>query len=385
MKGPRPYILWLPSWYPNKLDPFDGDFIQRHAQAAALHNNILVLRVVGDKKGVVTKTTKKEINKNGNLVEQIIYFKRLSSFIGKIIAGYREMKIYKLAIKSIMRENGRPAVVHVHVPMRAGLVALWIKRKYRIDFILTEHLGIYNDILKERYENRNWTFRFFTKRIFKHASKFISVSKFLGEEINRRVIKKNYSIIPNVVDTGVFNYVPGNNKNFRFIHVSNMVPLKNVEGILDAAVELRRSGENFELILIGNKDDSKSDYAKGRDLTDVSFKGEIPYRQVATEMQRSDALILFSDIENSPCVIAEALCCGLPVIATKVGGIPELLIDKNCLLIKPKYVAGLEIAMRQMLKRSRGYDRKKIAEEARLKFSYETVAKMFNELYGYFF
>ena len=29
------YILWLPSWYPNKLDPFDGDFIQRHAVAVS--------------------------------------------------------------------------------------------------------------------------------------------------------------------------------------------------------------------------------------------------------------------------------------------------------------------------------------------------------------
>ena len=47
-KPPAPYVLWLPSWYPNKLAPFDGDFIQRHAKAAALYNDILVIYAVPD-------------------------------------------------------------------------------------------------------------------------------------------------------------------------------------------------------------------------------------------------------------------------------------------------------------------------------------------------
>ena len=42
-KPPAPYVLWLPSWYPNKLSPFDGDFIQRHAKAAALYNDIAII------------------------------------------------------------------------------------------------------------------------------------------------------------------------------------------------------------------------------------------------------------------------------------------------------------------------------------------------------
>ena len=48
-------ILWLPSWYPNKLAPFEGDFIQRHAQAAALYNKIYVIKVVADDRAMITK------------------------------------------------------------------------------------------------------------------------------------------------------------------------------------------------------------------------------------------------------------------------------------------------------------------------------------------
>ena len=41
----RKKILWLASWYPNRNDPFDGDFIQRHARAAAIDHDIHVIHV----------------------------------------------------------------------------------------------------------------------------------------------------------------------------------------------------------------------------------------------------------------------------------------------------------------------------------------------------
>ena len=42
-KQQKPYILWLPSWYPNKSEPYSGDFIQRHAKAAALYDPVTVI------------------------------------------------------------------------------------------------------------------------------------------------------------------------------------------------------------------------------------------------------------------------------------------------------------------------------------------------------
>lgn len=381
MKGIQEYILWLPSWYPNKLDAFDGDFIQRHARAAALYNDIFVIKVVADKSGLVTSNTKTEINQHDNLTEQFIYFKKSSSLPGRMIGAYKELKLYKRAIKNLMKERGMPAAVHVHVPMKAGLVALWMKRKFRSKYIVTEHLGIYNDVVEDNLKNRGSFFRLSTKRIIEKASNFISVSQFLGDQVNKLVTKKDYLLIPNVVDTRLFYYAPSTNNKFRFIHVSNMVPLKNVEGILDAAARLKKSNEDFELILVGNKDQSMPGLARKLNLANVSFKGEIPYSQVATEMQQSDALILFSDMENSPCVIAEALCCGLPVIATHVGGIPELVTNNNGVLVAPRDIAGLEQAMKNMIYSHRNYDRRTIADYAKMKFNYETVGKMFGEIY----
>jgi glycosyltransferase involved in cell wall biosynthesis len=196
------------------------------------------------------------------------------------------------------------------------------------------------------------------------------------------VIKKEYDIVPNVVDTDLFCPKGTSKTIFRFIHVSNMVPLKNVKAILDAAKLLKESGENFELIMVGNKDEFYSQYADKLGLNSVvSFKAEIPYDQVAVEMQQSQAFILFSNIENSPCVIGEALCCGLPVIATNVGGIPELVSSDNGILIAPGDTAGLVNAMKEMMVSYSKYDRHEIAEDAQAKFNYSSVGKMFDRIY----
>ena len=68
------YILWLPSWYPNKLAPYDGDFIQRHAKAVSAYIPLHVLHIIRDEKGTITKSLKIEENKSGNLAEVIIYY-----------------------------------------------------------------------------------------------------------------------------------------------------------------------------------------------------------------------------------------------------------------------------------------------------------------------
>jgi glycosyltransferase involved in cell wall biosynthesis len=45
--------------------------------------------------------------------------------------------------------------------------------------------------------------------------------------------------------------------------------------------------------------------------------------------KKADAFILFSRHENFPCVVIEALCCGLPVVASNVGGIAEAVDETN--------------------------------------------------------
>lgn len=377
----RKRILWLCSWYPNKTEPFNGDFIQRHARAAALYNDIHVIHVAGDSN--LSQLKREEMHQSGSLTEEVIYFKRSYSFLGRIIANYRLRQLYHNAIRKYVAGIGLPDLVHVHVPLKAGIAAAWMKKRYKVPFIVTEHWGIYNDVVRDNYQERAGLFKKYTRMVLEMASAFTTVSRYLGEGVNRMVLKKEYNVIPNVVNTDLFFLREAPITAFRFIHVSNMVPLKNAEGILRAFKRFNENGGNSQLVMVGDADKTIRDTADELGLMDktVFFKGEIPYSQVAKEMQESHCLILFSDIENSPCVIGEALCCGLPVIATMVGGIPELLQAGTGILTEARDEAALAGRMRELKDNYQHYNRIKIAEDAKSKFSYSVIGKEFDELY----
>jgi len=364
------------------MDPFNGDFIQRHARAAALFNDIHVIHVTYDYPNDV-ENSGQELNSIGQLTEQIVYFKKKKSLKAKLTNQLRWLANYKKTIRNYIIKNGKPDLVHLHVPMKAGVLALWMKKSYKISYIVTEHWGIYNHIVEDKYASKSVAFKKYTKKIFERASKFISVSDYLAKGINRQICKKDYVVIPNAVDTDLFYYKEKEASAFRFIHVSNMVPLKNAEGILRSFKNFIQQNINAELIMVGDIGPQIRDYAQTLSFPAgaIKFLGEIPYTQVAAEMQKADCLLLFSNIENSPCVIGEALCCGLPVITTNVGGIPELTSESNSLLIESKDEDALTQAMHEMVGGINNYNRKKIAENAISKFSYSVIGKQINTVY----
>jgi len=364
------------------MDPFNGDFIQRHARAAALFNDIHVIHVTYDYPNDV-ENSGQELNSIGQLSEQIVYFKKKKSLKAKLTNQLRWLANYKKTIRNYIIKNGKPDLVHLHVPMKAGVLALWMKKNYKISYIVTEHWGIYNHIVEDKYASKSIAFKKYTKKIFERASKFISVSDYLAKGINRQICKKDYVVIPNAVDTDLFYYKEKEASAFRFIHVSNMVPLKNAEGILRSFKNFIQQNINAELIMVGDIGPQIRDYAQTLSFPAgaIKFLGEIPYTQVAAEMQKADCLLLFSNIENSPCVIGEALCCGLPVITTNVGGIPELTSESNSLLIESKDEDALTQAMHEMVGGINNYNRKKIAENAISKFSYSVIGKQINTVY----
>lgn len=376
----RKRILWLVSWYPNKTDSFDGDFIQRHARAAAVENDIHVIFVTE-----AEIQAEEEWHQTGNLTEQIIYFKKPAGLLARVRKLLMWRKLFLKAAKAYIKEKGMPDCVHVHIPWKAGLIALILKKQFGLSFLITEHWGIYNDVLPDRFSARPWLAQQAFKKIYKQASAFVTVSQFLGNGVNRLVLKKEFSIIPNVVDTSLFYYQPEKRPVFTFLHVSNMAPLKNVKLILEAfhVLVVQKGIADVQLILVGNTDDKYVNAARqfGFLGTHVHFTGVVSYNEVALEMRKAHCFVLNSLIENSPCVISEALCCGLPVIATNVGGVPELMESRKGILIAVNDVNALVNAMQKMIETYSQYNFVNIAREASESFGYHAIARQFAETY----
>ena len=382
---PRKKILWICSWYPDKLAPFNGDFIQRHAAAAMLYNDIYVIHVVGDTSGKISRK-KQEFNIEAGVTEQIIYYPATNSLLGRLISHYSWLQLYRHAIRKYISEYGKPDLVHIHIPYKAGLLGGWIKKIYNIPYIITEHWTIYQPQNLVKYEQQKPLYKSIIKRAIKGCNLFLPVSNDLGLLINKLVTEKKFSVVENVANEEYFYFTDNISKDtpFRFIHVSTMTYQKNADTIIECFCLFLEKFPATELIIVGPIPESMQKLIEKTGLSNknIFLKGEISYIDVAKEMKQAHSLVMFSRYENSPCSIIEALCCGLPVIATNVGGIPELLVKHNGLLIETLDKEALVVALASMVTNYTMYDRKKIAEQAKSRFSYPVIGKKLDEVYA---
>src|SRR5262249_50932780 len=84
---------------------------------------------------------------------------------------------------------------------------------------------------------------------------------------------------------------------------------------------------------------------------------------------------------NSPVALIEAMASGKPIVATHVGGVPEMMTDKTGLLVKPGDTEGLAEAVNYMLDHYHEYDPKVISELATARYRYEVWGRALHEIY----
>jgi glycosyltransferase involved in cell wall biosynthesis len=144
--------------------------------------------------------------------------------------------------------------------------------------------------------------------------------------------------IPNCVDVG---RMPASGPDrqadgARFImFLGWMVATKGVRELLAAWSRARRPG--WRLRMAGPADARYlADLRRDLDLTDVEFTGELAHDDAMSMLAASDAFVLPSHTEGFPNVVLEAMALAKPIVATRVGAIPEMLTDGCGVLIEPR-------------------------------------------------
>lgn len=382
-------VLWLCSWYPHATDRFDGDFIERHAKALSVFQQVDVIHLVQNTSLLINETQRTEKRSERKLYTEVVYVPVPNTPFATLTAALFNSRYYKQmldTLRNYIQQNGTPDLVHVHVPVKMGAGALWLKRKFNIPFVVTEHANIYHNRMgEESFSTYSPYFRFITKRVFDKADVLITVSDYLGKAINEIAGKKEYVVVPNVVDTSLFYYTEKKPAQpvFRFLHVSNLYPVKNPQLMLEAVQLFLQRDQSAEFIFIGNKTKEwEMKAAKlGISQEKIRFLGEIPYKKVAEEVKKADALFLYSKSETFSCVTAEALCCGLPVVSSNVGAVPELVNAANGILAEPENAEALAIALLSLKKNYWQFNCKEIAAQAAAKYSYRVVAEQLLSVY----
>ena len=378
-------VLWLSSWYPSPTQPYDGDFIQRHAKSVAAYAQVTIFYVAQMGAGVNVKQEYVMERNNDGVHERIIFFQfRKTGFmwLDKLIYNFRYYQTYRKAIRQYISSDGKPDLVHVHIPMKAGVIGRWIRRQWGIPYIISEQSSLYAQSVPGNYFTKSYRHRNTVKKIFQDAAAVTNVSAAVGKILKQLFDLPDVRVIHNTVNAEYFNYYGNRPSRFRFIHVSTLSHQKNAEGMLRAFSRLAGERKDFELVLVGPFTKTQKELVENTILQSVvTFTGEINYQAVAEQMKMASVLVLFSRHENFPCVIVEALCCGLPCIATRVGGVEEAVNDSNGILIPSENEDELLSALKEMMDKYDFYDGEAIAALATVKYSYPNIGKHFFELY----
>jgi glycosyltransferase involved in cell wall biosynthesis len=133
------------------------------------------------------------------------------------------------------------------------------------------------------------------------------------------------------VDLDRFGYhAPEAGGRLRVLNVAQLVPRKGQADLLDAIARVREHGVDIELTLVGGGEDRERLEARARELDiedRVTFRGALGQDDVLAAYRGADVFCLTSYAEGQPVVLMEAMASGLPVVATRVAGTPELVVD----------------------------------------------------------
>jgi glycosyltransferase involved in cell wall biosynthesis len=138
--------------------------------------------------------------------------------------------------------------------------------------------------------------------------------------------------------------------------IGNVGVQKGIPDLIESAGALQRAGMGFKLVLAGPFDSPSAGEQMKRRVADlgldqnIRFTGPVFGEEKAALFQAADIFVLPSYGEGVPLSMLEAMSYGLPVVATAVGGIPEVMAHQEMgLLVKPADITALGMALQKLI------------------------------------
>jgi len=201
------------------------------------------------------------------------------------------------------------------------------------------HRGDFN-----AYITQNWANRVLTGCLINQTHEIIVLAERFRKELKNFKPGKTINVLPN---TSAFQNEPDKRKGTygkRFICISNYIRTKGVEDLYEcfSTDELKE----FRLSIYGGANDaSLYNKLKSSAPSNIKILGKLSRDEVSHVLCEHDCLIMPSWNEGQPIVILEAISLGLPVIATRVGDVQDMLGEEYPFLANPKDISSLKDAI----------------------------------------
>lgn len=378
-------VLHIVAWWPHVDGPTEGIFIREQVMTLSKSCNavVMVVRFELNRSQLIPRFTVEHQAGNPAFIEVMSHcaIRRFG------VHEYCIKRAMHLGVKSLRERNFQPDLVHFHV--RDHISKIWLKQAYfeDIPWIHSEHFsfyhrGIHELPIEEQEATRQSIHRWFNKPKLK---RIISVSNELAETLRTHygAPPSKLAVIPNVANE-VFHYSSSAKRELKVILAANWHAPKNLSVFLQAMQLMPTTTRSqLKVTIIGagpeldrNAADLRSLLGKNLELLGIQTKSTI-----ASELQTACALIHPTDQENLPSIVIESICCGTPVVSMNVNGLPELISEKNGILVPPKDPQALCDAIEQVIMQRTDYHHEQISNAALKKYSAQAVAQQILSVY----
>ena len=295
-----------------------------------------------------------------------------------------------------MRDRGpadRPPfdLVHAHTGFPDGELAASAARTLGIPYVVTEHSSRTRELLQDPEVRQRYA------AVVAGAARVIVVSRALGAELRAAlpelagVLDERLVVVPNLLPVELFRAPARAGRTIgELLYVGTRKPDKGIATLLDAFALARGRRADLTLRLIGRSptaDDEAVWRARADELAvadAVSFEPPVDRAGVADAMARADVFVHPSRYETFGVVVAEALASGLPIVATRSGGVEDIVDDGTAAtgaLVDVDDAPAMAEAMLAMLERRDRIDPAAMRADATARFGADAVARRLLEIY----
>jgi glycosyltransferase involved in cell wall biosynthesis len=300
--------------------------------------------------------------------------------------------LFSAAFKLLsLKKTDQFDIIHYFFSLPTGLLSLvpWAFRRTPYIVSLRGSDVPYYDIYNSKVHFFNLALKPVNKYIWKKAKRVIALSESLKTTALKSATNQPIGVIPNGVETELFK--PNSNgrqpgKQLRLITVSRLIKRKGIDHILKALAELRDEKISLLIVGTGSYEDYLKELCSKLKLNDiVNFYGYCPREELPKLYNNADIFILPSLAESFGLVFAEAMACGLPIIGAKTGGIVDLVLKENGILVEPGGIDEIKEAIVEMRKKSNDMMQdmgKANRRRIDMYYSWKNVAQKYLDLYN---
>ncbi len=266
---------------------------------------------------------------------------RLPSVPALVYSGHRLALPTGRTIRQM--KKFRPDVIHVHTPFSVGWGAKQAAKKLGIPLVGTHHT-FYDHYMKHikmdfpRMKKLSWKF---VIGYYNHCDLVLSPTCSLADTLKTHGLKSPIEVVPNPIDTELFRPateresvlemkkklgISGSGK--AIVYMGRVSYEKSIEKAIEAFALVAKKMPEIKLIIVGDGPESEKLKALAERLgikDKVIFTGFLKKGELVSALHAAEMFVTASKSENMPISVLEAMACGLPIIAVRALGIPEIV------------------------------------------------------------